>query len=69
MNVLTMREYVSVVCDFIEHLRRDILIHRLLGDRNEESLIAPRWGLHKGTVIKAIEDEFVRRGSFQGLLT
>ena len=66
--MMTMKEYASTVCDFIERLRPDIMIHRLLGDRNEESLVAPLWGLHKGTVIKSIEDEFIRRGSFQGLL-
>ncbi|HPA73430.1 MAG TPA: TIGR01212 family radical SAM protein [Spirochaetota bacterium] len=65
---LEFGEYVSTVCDFIERLRPDIMIHRLLGDREETSLVAPRWGLHKGTVLKAIENEFAKRGSFQGLL-
>lgn len=68
MNPLSFREYISILCDFIERLRPDILIHRLSGDRNEETLIAPRWGMHKGTVIKAIDDEFIKRGTFQGLL-
>jgi uncharacterized protein len=68
MKPLTMKEYVSALCDFIERLSPDILIHRLAGDREENTLVAPRWGLHKGTVIKAVEDEFQRRGSFQGLL-
>ncbi|HOT44736.1 MAG TPA: TIGR01212 family radical SAM protein [Spirochaetota bacterium] len=68
MKPLSMNEYVSAVCDFIERVSPDILIHRLMGDREENTLVAPRWGLHKGTVIKAIEDEFLRRGSFQGIL-
>jgi uncharacterized protein len=68
VNMLSMKEYVSVLCDFIERIRPDILVHRLAGDREEASLVAPRWGLHKGTVIKAIEDEFLRRGTFQGFL-
>lgn len=66
--MLTMKEYVSLLCDFIERLSPEILIHRLSGDREENTLVAPRWGLHKGTVMKAVEDEFVRRGSFQGFL-
>ena len=65
---MEFREYVSTVCDFIERLRPDILIHRLQGDREETTLLAPLWGLHKGTVIKAIEEEFLRRGSRQGFL-
>ncbi len=68
INILSMKEYVSIICDFIERLRPDITIHRLIADRDEKSLVAPRWGMHKGTVIKAIEDEFIRRGSYQGIL-
>ncbi|MDY6935618.1 MAG: TIGR01212 family radical SAM protein [Spirochaetota bacterium] len=68
IKTITFNEYISTICDFIERLRPDIIIHRLLGDRDEATLVAPLWGLHKGTVIKAIEDEFIRRGSYQGLL-
>jgi radical SAM protein (TIGR01212 family) len=66
LQLMTLKEYVSVVCDFIERLRPDILIHRLMGDRPADSLIKPKWGLHKGTVIKAIEDEFEKRVTYQG---
>ncbi len=66
--LMTFTDYVSTACDFLERLRGDILIHRLSGDRGRETLIAPAWGLHKGTVIKAIEDEFARRGTHQGFL-
>ena len=68
MQALAMKEYVSILCDFIERIPPDILIHRLMGDREENTLIAPRWGLKKGTVMKAIDDEFLRRGTFQGFL-
>ncbi len=67
-KLMTFQEYVSTACDVIERFRGDILIHRLSGDRGRETLIAPAWGLHKGTVIKAIEDEFARRGTHQGFL-
>ncbi len=67
-NLISLREYVSTVCDFIERLRPDITIHRLMGDRSENSLIHPRWSVHKGTVINAIDDEFRRRSTFQGFL-
>ncbi|MBN2160515.1 MAG: TIGR01212 family radical SAM protein [Spirochaetes bacterium] len=68
MNPLTLRDYVSVLCDFIERISPDVTVHRLMGDREESSLVAPRWGLHKGTVHKAIEDEFRRRATHQGFL-
>jgi radical SAM superfamily enzyme len=44
------------------------MIHRLIGDRSIHSLIAPKWAAHKGTVIKAIEEEFARRCTYQGFL-
>ncbi len=64
----TLGEYVSIVCDFLERLRPDILIHRLLGDRAPATLVAPAWGLHKGTVLGAIDEEFARRVTRQGFL-
>ncbi|MCX7678358.1 MAG: TIGR01212 family radical SAM protein [Spirochaetes bacterium] len=68
VRLLTFNEYVSIACDFLERIRGDILIHRLSGDRDINTLVAPSWGLHKGTIIKAIEDQFRRRGTYQGFL-
>jgi radical SAM protein (TIGR01212 family) len=68
MKPLSLKEYVSILCDFIERVSPEILIHRLMGDREENTLVAPRWGTHKGTVLKAIEDEFRRRCTYQGFL-
>lgn len=68
LPLLSCKQYVSYVCDFIERLRDDIIIHRLSGDQLKDMLVAPSWGLHKGTVIKAIEDELKRRGTYHGFL-
>jgi len=67
-KLLSLKEYISTVCDFLERLRPDITIHRLMGDRHEDSLLLPRWSIHKGTVLQAIEDEFKKRSTFQGFL-
>ena len=66
--MISMKEYISTLCDFLERLRGDIVIHRIAGDRDDASLVAPKWGLHKGTVQKSLDEEFLRRGSWQGLL-
>jgi radical SAM superfamily enzyme len=68
INPLSQKEYVSILCDFIERISPRVLIHRLAADREETTLVAPKWGLRKGTVIKAITDEFARRGTYQGFL-
>ena len=67
-KMIGFKNYISTACDFIERLRPDILIHRLAGDRTEDTLIEPKWGLQKGTVLQGIEDEFSRRCTWQGFL-
>lgn len=62
-------EYISLLCDFLENIRQDIIIHRISGDQSEENLIAPKWGLHKGSVQQQLIKEFHRRGTWQGFLT
>ena len=67
-NLLSMQEYISITCDILERLNPEISVHRLSADRDMESLIAPVWGLHKGSVQKGIDDELTRRGTWQGFL-
>jgi len=67
-TLFSQKEYVSTVCDFIERIRSDIIIHRLMGDCDQELLIFPRWSIHKGTILKVIEDEFTKRSTYQGFL-
>lgn len=68
INLFDQDRYVSYICDFLERLRPDIIIHRLIGDRSLQSLVAPKWANNKGTVLKAIEDEFQKRCTTQGFL-
>ena len=67
-TLMTLKEYVSTICDFIERLRPDITIHRLMGDKDNDSLLYPKWSIHKGTVLQSIEDEFKKRSTYQGFL-
>jgi radical SAM protein (TIGR01212 family) len=59
-------EYVQVVCDFLERLRPDMVIHRLSGDAPPDYLVAPPWCLDKPALLRAIHDELERRDSWQG---
>ncbi len=62
------KEYVSLLVDFLERLRPDIVIHRLMGDHPEDGLVVPRWGLHKGTILRDVDTAFASRGTSQGFL-
>ncbi len=65
-NTLSLEQYVDIVCDCIEHLRKDIVIHRLTGDGNAEKLLAPLWSKQKRLVLNTIHKTLKQRHSFQG---
>lgn len=64
--ILTKKEYVNIVCDQLELLRPDIVIHRITGDPKKEDLIAPDWLLKKFDVLNSIDRELTRRNTYQG---
>lgn len=59
-------EYVNTICDSLERLHGDIVIHRITGDGKKSDLIGPRWSLDKLRVISGINMEMKRRDSLQG---
>ncbi len=64
--LLTMEGFVSLAVDFLENLRKDIVIMRISGERSPELFVAPSWALNKQKVLRAIEDELSRRNTSQG---
>ena len=65
-QVLELSEYLDIVCDFLEHLAPQIIIHRLVGDAPRERYIAPEWCMQKSDALRQIEAELERRNSYQG---
>lgn len=59
-------EYINLVCDQLEILPEEMVIHRLTGDGKRDELLAPLWSLKKWEVLNRIDDEMKRRGTFQG---
>ncbi len=66
VRCLEMDEYVNLVVDFLEELRPDIVIHRLTGDPPRSELVAPEWALRKGEILNRINQEMIRRDTWQG---
>lgn len=66
MRLLEKDEYVNIVCDQLEILPQEMVIHRLTGDGKKEDLVGPLWSLKKWEVLNAIDDELKRRNSWQG---
>lgn len=65
-HLLTKEEYVNIVCDQIEELNEEIVVHRLTGDGAKDDLIAPLWTLKKVSVLNDIDKELKKRGTYQG---
>ncbi|QMS84319.1 TIGR01212 family radical SAM protein [Candidatus Xianfuyuplasma coldseepsis] len=65
--ILSREAYVDIVCDQIERLHPDIIIHRLTGDSPKDVLLAPLWSLKKFVVMNEIDKELRHRGTYQGI--
>ncbi len=65
-SLLTLEEYVSIICDQLEILPPEVIVQRLTGDGAPDQLIGPLWSLKKFVVLNEIDKELVRRDSYQG---
>ena len=71
-RTLDLDEYINLVCDFLEMLSPDVVIHRLFAEAKPGELIAPKWAeqddgrRNKQEVLRMIENELIRRGTRQG---
>jgi radical SAM protein (TIGR01212 family) len=66
IRLLDRDEYVSTVCDQLEILPAETIIHRLTGDSPRDLFIGPEWSLNKWETLNAIDAELLRRQTFQG---
>jgi len=65
-HMLTLEEYVDIVCDSLELLSEETVVHRLTGDGKKSDLIEPLWTLHKLKVLSEIDKALKIRESYQG---
>ncbi len=64
---LDREEYVDLVCGFLCHLRKDIVIQRLTGDPHPEELVAPAWAKDKAETLKRIRGTLQAKRLYQGI--
>ena len=65
-NTLSFDEYLDILCDAIEILPPEIVIHRITGDAPKRLLVAPLWSADKKRVLNSIKAEFEKRNVIQG---
>lgn len=66
-HLLSLDEYAELICDCIEILPKDMVVHRITGDGDKKLLIAPRWSANKKLVLNTINKRLRDRDVVQGL--
>lgn len=66
LQLMSKTDYVNTICDQLEMIPKEIIIHRLTGDAPWDAIIGPMWSLKKWEVLNAIDGELTRRNSYQG---
>lgn len=66
VQFLSFEEYVNLVCDQLEVLPPEMIVHRITGDGPIDLMIGPMWSVNKWEVLNAIDAELERRNSYQG---
>lgn len=64
--MLSMDEYIDVLCNSLRVVPKETVIHRLTGDGDKKSLIAPLWSCNKKKVLREINNALIDRNIVQG---
>ena len=62
-------EYISLVISCLEHLRPDMVIHRITGDGPKDLLIAPLWASRNREVLNLLHHQMKENHNYQGRQT
>ena len=62
----SMDEYAELVCDLLEIIPYNIVMHRLSADSPAKILIGPKWAYRKRLVLNTINQKLKERDSWQG---
>lgn len=65
-HLLSEEEFIDIAILQLQHLKGNVIIHRLGGDSDAKNLIAPQWVLKKLTVIDKIDKKMEEMDAFQG---
>lgn len=66
-NLMEKDDYINLVCDQLEIIPPEMVVHRLTGDGKRDEIVGPMWSLKKWEVLNAIDDTMRERNSCQGI--
>ena len=65
-KVMSIEEYIDVLCDFLSYLYPETVIQRLTADCDREYLVSPLWLLEKQKMLKLLEEKMKEKNIYQG---
>lgn len=63
---ITLEYYIEAVIFILEHIKKNIVIHRISGDAPKNLLLVPEWNLHKKWIINGITKALREKNTWQG---
>lgn len=66
-NLMEKDDYINLVCDQLEIIPPEMVVHRLTGDGKRDEIVGPMWSLKKWEVLNAIDNTMRERDSYQGI--
>ena len=66
VELMSLDNYINLVCDQLEVIPPDMIVHRLTGDGPADLMVGPMWSLNKWDALNGIDNEMKRRNSWQG---
>ena len=65
-HILTKEEYIDIICNQLQNLREELVIHRITGDPKIDDLMEPKWLIKKFCLLNDIDKELKKRDIIQG---
>lgn len=65
-QTLSLEQYADILCDCVEVLSPEVVVHRLTGDAPKKFLLSPMWSADKKHVLNEINRSFELRDVVQG---
>ncbi len=66
ITLLSQEEYIDILCECLRHIPKNVVVHRLTGDPDKETLIAPLWTNNKIKLLREINNALYDRNIVQG---
>jgi uncharacterized protein len=66
LDFLSKEDYIKLVCDQLEILPPEMIVHRITGDGPIDLMVGPMWSVNKWEVLNSIDAELKKRDSWQG---